>query len=168
MKSQSYIVDRALHWLGALLLLFMLMNLSSQLHNMDWDIKGQLAHRQDAVEIHAVIGIALVLITLARLIVPLFTKTPLPRTVPKSVKHALFIKVTHYALYACIFLLAVTGLALINNYEIPLTVYGVDIAPDEVNFYDIFPPIHQFHMLLKQAIWWLIAIHFVGIMWAKR
>jgi cytochrome b561 len=62
---KSYIIDKALHWISALLLFLMLMNLSSQLHNVDWDIKGQLEHRQDAVEMHAVIGILLVLFTLA-------------------------------------------------------------------------------------------------------
>ncbi len=55
MKSTSYIVDRVLHWLSAFLLLFMLMNLSTQLHNVNWEIKGQLEHRQDAVEMHAVL-----------------------------------------------------------------------------------------------------------------
>jgi cytochrome b561 len=59
MKSKSYIIDRALHWISALLLLFMLMNLSTQLHNVDWDIKGQLEHRQDAVEAHPIIGMIL-------------------------------------------------------------------------------------------------------------
>ena len=168
MKSKSYIVDRALHWLSAFLLLFMLMNLSTQLHNVNWEIKGQLEHRQDAVEMHALIGIALVLFTLARLVFPYISKTEIPRVKPKSGKHALFIKLTHIAMYFCIFALAVTGIALINNYEIPLTVLGTEIAPDKESFYDTFPKIHEIHMVLKQAIWWLIGIHFFGIMYAKK
>uniref|UniRef100_A0A486XVB0 Cytochrome b561 bacterial/Ni-hydrogenase domain-containing protein n=1 Tax=Rheinheimera sp. BAL341 TaxID=1708203 RepID=A0A486XVB0_9GAMM len=84
MKSKSYIVDRALHWISALLLLFMLLNLSSQLHNVDWDIKGQLEHRQDAVELHAVLGITLLLFTIARLIFPYLSKTSIERVTPTS------------------------------------------------------------------------------------
>ncbi|MDP2716900.1 cytochrome b/b6 domain-containing protein [Rheinheimera sp.] len=168
MKSKSYIVDRALHWISALLLLFMLLNLSSQLHNVDWDIKGQLEHRQDAVELHAVLGIILVIFTIARLIFPYLTKTKIERVNPASKKHSIFIKATHVSLYACIFLLAATGLILINNYQIPLTVLGIELPPDKDAFYQVFPGIHDIHMFLKQLIWWLIAIHFFGIMYAKR
>lgn len=168
MKSKTYIVDRALHWISALLLLFMLMNLSTQLHHVNWDIKGQVTHRQEAVELHAVIGIILVLLTIARLIFPYLTKTKIERVQPESKKHSVFIKVTHVSLYLCIFLLATTGLALINNYQIPLTVFGIELAPDKEAFYQVFPDIHEIHMFLKQFIWWLIAIHFIGIIYAKR
>ncbi len=168
MKSKSYIVDRILHWVSAFLLLFMLMNLSTQLHNVNWEIKGQLEHRQDAVEAHALIGITLVLFTFARLIFPYLSKSKIPRVEPKTKNHAFFIKLTHIALYSCILLLAATGIALINNYEIPLTVLGIEIAPDKQSFYSSFPKIHDIHMVLKQTIWWLIAIHFVGIMYAKK
>jgi cytochrome b561 len=166
--TKSYIIDRALHWISALLLLLMLMILSAQLHNVDWDIKGQLEHRQDAVEMHAIIGIILVLFTAARLLFPFFAKGPIKRVEPKSTRHTLCIKLTHMTLYACIFLLAGTGFLLINNYEIPLTVFGFDLAPDRDAFYSFFPKIHVVHMILKQSIWWLIAIHFIGIMVAKR
>ncbi len=165
---KSYIIVKALHWISALLLFLMLMNLSSQLHNVDWDIKGQLEHRQDAVEMHAVIGILLVLFTLARLLFPYFVKTPIKRIEPKSRGHILFIKTTHFTLYSCIFLLAGTGMLLVNNHEIPLTIMWIDLAPDREAFYSFFPKTHDIHMVLKQTIWWLIAIHFAGIMYAKR
>jgi len=71
-------------------------------------------------------------------------------------------------MYLCILLLAATGIALINNYEIPLSVLGIEIAPNRESFYDIFPKIHEIHMILKQTTWWLIGIHFFGIMYAKK
>lgn len=150
--SKSYIIDRALHWISALLLLFMLMNLSTQLHNVNWDIKGQLEHRQDAVEMHAIIGIALVFFTFARLLFPFIAKGPIKRVEPKSKRHAFFIRLTHIALYTCIFLLAGTGILLINNYEIPLSVFGFDLPPDRDAFYSFFPKVHDIHMVLKQTI----------------
>ncbi len=168
MKSKAYIVDRTLHWISAFLLLFMLMNLSGQLHNVNWDIKGQLTHRQEAVEIHALIGVILVGLTIARLIFYYLCKTSIQRITPESEKHALFIQTTHITMYLCIFLLAATGIALVNNYEIPLSVFGIDISPDKENFYKVFPKLHDIHIFLKQAIWWLIAIHFFGIMYAKK
>lgn len=168
MATKSYIIDRVLHWVSALLLLFMLMNLSTQLHHVNWDIKGQLQHRQDAVEMHAIVGVLLLCFTLARLIIPYLAKSEIPRVAPKSKGHAWFIKLTHVALYSCIFALFATGLALVNNYEIPLTIFGFELTPDKNAFYETFPKIHEIHMVLKQAIWWLIAIHFFGIMYAKK
>jgi len=167
-EKKAYIVDRALHWIAALLLLFMLMNLSTQLHNVDWDIKGQLEHRQDAVQVHATVGIVLLVFTLGRLIFPYLTRSEIPRIKPRSRGHSVFIKLTHGALYACIFLLCATGAGLITHYEIPLSVFGINLEPDKAGFYEVFPDIHQVHMVLKQAIWWLIAIHFIGIMYARR
>ncbi len=168
MKSKSYIIDRALHWSAALLLLFMLMNLSTQLHNVNWDIKGQLEHRQAAVQTHAVIGLILLALTFTRIIFVKFTGTALPRVVPKSPRHALFIKFTHFSMYLCIGLLALTGMVMINNYEIPLHVWGIELSPSPATFFETFPQFHDVHMLLKQAIWWLIGIHFVGILYAKK
>lgn len=168
MMGKAYIFDRVLHWLSAALLLFMLMNLSSQLHNVDWDIKGQVVHRQDAVEIHATIGLILLIVTLARIFYSMFNKAALPRIQPKGPKHAAFIKVIHLALYFCILGLVVTGLVMFNNYEIPLSLFGIELQPSKQDFYSIFPDIHRIHMLLRNTIWWLIGIHFVGIMYAKK
>ena len=168
MKSNSYIIDRAFHWAAALFLLFMLMNLSTQLHNVDWDIKGQLEHRQDAVELHGTIGVILLVITIMRLVFPYISKGNIPRIEPRSKKHSVFITVTHIALYLCIFLLGFTGLLMLNNYEIPLSVYGVDFNESRDSFYQVFPTYHEFHMMLTSTMWWLIAIHFVGIMYAKK
>ena len=168
MNSKTYIVDRTLHWISALLLLLMLMNLSSQLHSVNWDIKGQIEHRQEAVEVHAVMGIILVIFTVARLLFPYFAKTPIKKTKPKSAFHSLFIKSTHFAMYACIFLLAGTGVLLVNNYEIPLTILWFELPPDKDAFYSFFPKIHDIHTFFQQCMWWLIALHFAGAMYAKR
>jgi cytochrome b561 len=168
MKSKSYVIDRALHWIAALFLLFMLMNLSTQLHNVDWDIKGQLEHRQDAVETHATVGVILLVFTIMRLVFPYLTKAKIPRVEARSAKHSAFIKVTHIALYLCIFLLVVTGTTLLNNHEIPLSVFGIDFQASKDSFYQVFPQYHEIHMMLTNTIWWLISIHFVGIMYAKK
>lgn len=166
--SKTYVIDRTLHWISALLLFVMLMYLSAQLHNVDWQIKGQLEHRQGAVETHAFIGIVLLLVTLARLFLPVLVNTPIKRIELKSSRHALIVKLTHIALYLCIFLLVATGLLMINNYEIPITLLSVELPPNKDMFYSFFPAVHEIHMILKQTLWILIALHFAGIMYAKR
>jgi cytochrome b561 len=168
MKSKAHLIDRVLHWVAALLLLFMLLNLSTMLHTVDWDIQGQLEHRQSAVEMHALVGIILAIFTVARIAFPFTSKAEIPRIQPRSNKHKIFVKVTHIALYLCIGLLVITGLLMIMNYEIPITLLGVTYEGSKDNFYNIFPKIHEIHIFLQNAIWWLIAIHFIGIMYAKK
>ncbi|MCV2883208.1 cytochrome b/b6 domain-containing protein [Aestuariibacter sp. AA17] len=168
MKTNTYIVDRALHWSAALMLLFMLLNLSSLLHNIDWDIKGQITHRQEAVEIHALVGILLLVVTFVRIVMPFVSKEKIPRIKPTSTAHKVFIQATHIALYSCITLLVLTGIIMINNYEIPIHIFGFVVGDNKEAFYDFFPKVHAIHILLKDSIWWLIAIHFVGIMYAKK
>jgi cytochrome b561 len=87
---------------------------------------------------------------------------------PRSKKHALMIKGTHIALYVCLIGLAITELTMINHYKIPLTVLGIKLPPKIVAFYNFFPKAHQIHMLLKQTIWWLLGIHIVGVVMARR
>ncbi|KZN55816.1 hypothetical protein [Pseudoalteromonas luteoviolacea] len=53
MATQHYIVDRSLHWLAACLILFILMKMSAQIHTINYQIKGQVLHRQDAIQTHA-------------------------------------------------------------------------------------------------------------------
>ncbi|CAH9050163.1 hypothetical protein PSECIP111854_00473 [Pseudoalteromonas sp. CIP111854] len=168
MKSKSYIIDRALHWGVALLLLFMLMNLSSQLHNTDWAIKGQDLHRQEAIQTHATMGILLVLLIAARLAFLFTTKATLSRAKPKNKFHEWVIRIVHATMYLSVFMLMGTGIAMINNYEIPLVIFGMEFTPDKANFYGIFPEFHDYHMLLKQVILWLIFVHFFGALLTKK
>ncbi len=168
MASRSRILDRSLHWISAVLLLLMLMTLSSQLHQVNWEVKGQLAHRQDAVELHAIMGLMLVVVMLIRLIFPLLSSVPMVRMQPTSATHGFFIRLTHSALYVSILGLAVTGLMMVNNYEIPLMVAGISIAQDKQAFYANFTQWHEIHMILKQVMWWLIGLHLAGVLYAKK
>ncbi|RZM84345.1 cytochrome b/b6 domain-containing protein [Pseudoalteromonas rubra] len=168
MNSKVYFVDRAFHWISVFILLFMLLNLSSNLHNIDWDIKGQLLHRQSAVETHASVGIILVIFTLLRLMFSWGFKKSIQRVTPKSKIHAWFISFTHIAMYLCIFLLTATGIAMVNNYEIPLSIFGFELAPSRENFYQNFPQFNDIHIFTQQAFWWLIGCHFFGILHAKK
>jgi hypothetical protein len=57
---------------------------------------------------------------------------------------------------------------MLNNYEIPLRVYDIGFQASKDSFYQVFPKYHEIHMMLTNTMWWLIAIHFVGIMYAKK
>ena len=166
--QKSYLVDRGLHWLSALLLILMLLNLSAELHTVDWDIKGQLLHRQEAVEKHAMMGIALFVILLGRIAWTFAFKSTLPRIIPKSTRHQWLIKITHASLYLTLALLVITGILMLNNYDLSTHVYAFELQGDKQKHIERFPAIHQIHMLARDGIWWMIAIHFFGILAARR
>ena len=168
MLSRLYIADRVLHWTIAILMLVMLMGLSSQLHNVNWEVKGQLLHRQDAVSAHATLGAILLFLTLFRVVYTRMFSARLPRFEPRSRNHGHVIAATHLALNLCIVALAASGVSMLMNYEIPLSVMGIDVESSKQDFYQTFPGIHNIHMTLKSALWWLIGIHFVGIMYARK
>ena len=167
MEFKPYILDRVLYWLTVLLLLFMV-NLTTQIHYTNWEIKGQILHRQDAVEFHASVGLILLLITFLRLVLSWTMKSKLPRTPAKSPLHGRFVKVFHFAMYSSLFLLILTGLGLVNNYEIPLTIYGAELIPVRADFLQVFPTLHEIHLHLQTIFWWLIAIHFIGFLYSKK
>jgi cytochrome b561 len=168
MNTKEYIVDRALHWISALLLLFMLLNMASIIHNVDYKIKGQVEHRQDAIELHATVGVFLIFCLITRIIWVKLNKTRIPRTQMKTKRHVLFVKVTHFFMFCLPFLLVASGIAMALNSNIPLSILGFDISANIEGYRAFFHVAHNAHLNLIAAIWWLIAIHFVGILISKR
>ena len=167
MKNKPYIFDKLLHWSVVLMLLFML-NLSTELHYTNWEIKGPILHRQDAVQFHASIGLLILLTIVIRAIFSKLMKDRIPRLQAKSNKHKIFIKLVHTSMYLCLFLLVITGLGLVYNYEIPLTIYGIELVPIRENFLAVFPTLHEFHLLVQTLFWWSVAVHLAGFIYAKR
>jgi len=55
-EKRSYVIDRVLHWSSSALILFMLLMMGSQVHNTDYRIKGAIEHKQDAIEVHFIMG----------------------------------------------------------------------------------------------------------------
>ncbi len=53
---QTYIVDRILHWASSITILFLLLDMGTRIHNVDYRIKGAIQHKQDAIEAHMTIA----------------------------------------------------------------------------------------------------------------
>lgn len=166
--NKLYLTDRILHWLSAVLLLMMLLNLSAELHTVNWTIKGQTEHRQDAVQKHGSIGLILFVVVLVRLIWGYIYREQIPRLPPKSLRHKRITQAIHGLLYTTIFILIATGVMMLAHYELPLNVYGVGFAADKAGFIDTFPVLHEIHMFARDAVWWIIGLHFVGVMYARK
>lgn len=168
MNTNEYIVDRVLHWISALLLLFMLLNMASMIHNVDYKIKGQIEHRQDAIELHATVGVLLIIFLVVRIIWGKLNKSKIPRTHIKSKRNKLFVKVIHFFMFFTPLLLVTSGVAMALNSNIPLSIFGIDISANIEGYRAFFHVSHNAHLNLITAIWWLTGIHIVGILISKR
>ncbi len=166
--SKTHIIDRVLHWLSAILLLYMMMNMGTLIHTVDWTVKGQVEHRQEAIQDHAVMGTVLLILLIARIAWYYSNKDKIPRTVISNKKHQLFISATHWVLYLTCFALVATGFYMVANIDIPLQIFGIEFTANMDNYWQNFPAAHDIHMTLRDALWWLIALHFAGVMYSKK
>ena len=168
MNTKEYIVDRVLHWISALLLLFMLLNMASVIHTVDYKIKGQVEHRQDAIELHGTVGAFLIMCLIARFIWFRLYASTIPRTRMNTKRQELFVKVVHFFMFFLPLLLVASGLAMALNSNIPLSILGFDISANLEGYRELFHVAHNAHLNLITAIWWLIGIHFIGILISKK
>lgn len=166
--SQPYVVDRALHWLSALAILFMLLNMRAQMHTVDYQVKGQIEHRVDAIEIHASAGVILLVLLLCRFVWFHLNKDQIPRQLVTKTNHQRFIKVTHFLLYLAVAALAVTGFLMANNSDLILSIFGVQLSTGGEQHGQFYGKVRDIHLWLINAFWWLIGIHVIGAMAARK
>ena len=166
--DKAYIVDRGLHWISALLLILMLLTLSAELHTVDWDVKGQIAHRQEAVQQHAAMAFVLALVLVFRLVWSARFSTSLPRLQPKSPLHHYLVKVSHASLYFSITVMFVTGALMALTYDLPLSVFGAALGDEPQKYIDTFPQLREIHLFTQSLVGWLIVLHVAGAVYSRR
>lgn len=166
--SKPYLVDRIMHWVSALVILFMLMNMYSQIHTVDYQVKGQLEHRQEAIELHGAVGIFLLILLLGRLIWFKMFREEIPRQSIVKKSHNMFIKITHFLLYLAVALLSVTGFLMATNADVPITAWGINLSSGVAQDVPFYGDVRDIHLSLITAFWWLIGIHFVGAIYARK
>ncbi len=110
----------------------------------------------------------LILLLATRVLWEKMKAAQIPRTSVDSPKHRLFISTTHVLMYAIPAGLVISGLIMISNIDIPLSILGIDLEKDMQGFIDLYPVAQNVHLNLITLIWWLIGIHVVGIMYAKK
>ncbi len=167
-EKKSYVIDRILHWLSSALILFMLSMMGTQIHNTDYRIKGAIEHKQDAIEIHFIMGALVLLLLFLRFF---WSKFYLPESrKPKfsSSTHKLVVYIIHTLLYFVLFALIVTGIFMVTNYEHPLHILNFITLSQGQTKIEIFNLANEFHLYLESAIYFLIAMHFAGAMYSRR
>ncbi|OUR76807.1 hypothetical protein A9Q75_16040 [Colwellia psychrerythraea] len=167
-EKRSYVIDRVLHWSSSALILFMLLMMGSQIHNTDYRIKGAIEHKQDAIEIHFIMGAFVLLLLLLRFF---WSKFYLPQSRKpefNSCMHKLVVYIVHSLMYCVLFSLIVTGIFMVTNYEHPLHILNLLTFSQGQTEIGIFNLANKFHLYLESAIYFLIAMHFTGAMYSRR
>ena len=138
---------RIIHWLTALMLIPMLAGGYFVIRAMDSADPAKL----DALQYHMAIGVALVVATLIRLIVRLRAAHPVTTGV------ALW---AHRALYACIFLMPVSGFTMVFSARLNDIVFARNGAPLPADMAAI--PGHFWHGATALTLTLLIVLHIIG------
>jgi cytochrome b561 len=167
-EKRSYVIDRVLHWSSSALILFMLLIMGSQIHNTDYRIKGAIEHKQDAIEIHFIMGTFVFLLLILRFY---WSKFHLPQSRKphfSSSKHKLAVYIVHTLMYFVLFSLIGKGILMVSNYEHPLHILNIltfSQGPTEIGIFNLA---NKFHLYLESAIYFLIAMHFAGAIYSRR
>ncbi|MEC8328345.1 MAG: cytochrome b/b6 domain-containing protein [Pseudomonadota bacterium] len=169
MSSQkSYQIDRILHWISALAILFMLLDMGTRIHNVDYRIKGAIGHKQDAIEIHIAVAFILLLSLICRLVWYHFFLHEEHKLKYESVNHKWLVRIVHTTMYTTLFLFMVSGTLMVTNYEHPLNIFDV-IQLSEADTNNLtFNMANSWHLYFESIIYFLILVHFIGALYNRR
>ncbi len=147
-----------LHWLLAILILFSLLAGSNILAEMGNDDPEKIA----ALKVHMAVGIAIFFLMLIRLVVRV--KTDKPEEIHTGISLINKVgKYTHYVFYVLVFLIVASGVGVSILTGLPDIVFFGSGASLPDNFDDLLP--RKAHGLLTKAIFFLIVLHLVAVIY---
>lgn len=167
-NNNNYIIDRILHWCGSLMLIFMLMMMGSQVHTTNYTIKGAILHKQEAIEIHFLMGLALLTFLVARIIWSKFFLQKHHKPKFKSKLHKVVATATHLALYSAIFSMMLSGMTMVMNYEHPLPILGLLTLSQNDITAALYTNARTIHLWLESSILVLITGHIGAAMYSRK
>ena len=164
----SYIIDRVLHWISSLLILFLLIDMGTRIHNVDYRIKGAIQHKQDAIELHVIIALLLAITLIIRIIWYQFYLHQTHKVNFNSTFHKWLVRSIHSAMYLTILILMCSGFMMLTNYEHPLTFF--DLLSFSIEGFDntLFLDSNNWHLYFKSALYGLIFFHIIGAIYQRR
>jgi cytochrome b561 len=166
--KKSYVVDRVLHWASSVLIMFIFFTMGSQIHNTDYTIKGPIEHKQDAIEIHFIMVTLVLFLLFSRIIWSKFFLSESRKPKFNSSIHKNIVRVVHFSIYFVLFLLVVSGLAMVSNYEHPLFILNIISFSEGETEQSLFNQANELHIYLENTLYYLIAVHFAGAMYSKK
>ena len=167
-ERQIWIVDRSLHWLSAGLILLMLLNMGSLIHLTDYTVKGDVLHKQDAIESHFIEGSLLLLVMLLRGVWCFGVLPDSLKTQYHSVKHKWVVRAVHSSMSLLVFGFIFSGLVMVTNYAHMIDIIGlIQFSPSEANDL-LFTQARDVHLLVESILYWMILLHLAGAIYKYR
>jgi cytochrome b561 len=142
----------ALHWLLAVLVVFMLVMGMTSLA----ELPNSSPDKVFALRGHMVIGVAILALTLVRLVVRLSARKPPPATTGRPLLDRAAV-LAHYGLYALVILMAASGLATALSAGLPDIVFGGSGKPLPESFAAY--PARAVHGIVASLLALLIIVH---------
>ncbi len=146
----------------------MLLIMGTQIHNIDYRIKGAIEHKQDAIEVHFIMAVLVFVLLLARATWSKKFLAKAYKPIFKSVYHQRFVYFIHALMYLVLLSLMISGLLMINNYEHSLHILNILSFSQNTTEQAMFNFANNIHLYLEDAIYALIAIHFFGVVYSKK
>jgi len=166
--KKTRIVDRVLHWLSAGAIIFLLFDMGTRIHSIDYRVKGAIQHKQDAIELHVAIAFVLFVTLVGRMVWYRFFLDQAYHLKYESNKHKCLVRTVHLGMYLTLFLFMISGLFMVTNYEHSLNIFGF-ISLSEANADKlIFNSANNWHLYFESSIYLLIFAHFIGAMYNRR
>ncbi len=148
----------ALHWLLALLVLFMLVMGAVSLEHL----ANSSPDKVPALRAHMAIGIAILALTLVRLAVRFGTRRPPPVVTGRPLLDRIAVH-AHYGLYALVILMAASGLATALAAGLPDIVFGGSGKPLPESFAAY--PARTVHGIVGSVLAVLVLVHIIAALW---
>lgn len=164
----SYIVDRVLHWLSALAILLLLTDMGTRIHYVDYQIKGIVQHKQDAIEVHMTYALVLFIVLLARLGWRKWFLDQAYQTTYHNNKHKWLVTTVHSAMYLILFSLMASGVLMVTNYDHAVNFYQLFTLSEVGTDHLIFTEANSWHLWFEALIYLLLVLHIAGAIYQRR
>ena len=165
---KTRVIDRALHWISAVAIVFLLFDIGFKVFTQDYRVKSVIEHKQDAIEVHLLVASLLFAVLMMRIVWYRFFLDRKYWLAYESTKQKVLVRLAHFSMYSALALLVISGLLMVFNYEHPLSIFGVvelstaNIEPE------LFHRAYQWHLYLEGLIYCLILVHLFGVMYYRR
>lgn len=155
--SKYNIIQVILHWLTALLVIFMLAAGELMLSK----IPNSSLEKPDALKGHMIFGATILILTLVRIIWRRLNAQPDHAKTGNGLLDKLGV-IAHFALNILTLLVAISGIGIALQAGLPEIVFGGEGALPET-FHDLIP--RKAHGLLTKLLMFLVVIHVVGALY---
>jgi cytochrome b561 len=153
-----HIVSRVIHWLMALIILFLL---GLGIYMTDF-LSKEAPNRMEIYNLHKSLGVMVLILVFVRIINRFANKPPaLPDSLPKFEKIAAHL--AHIALYLLMILVPLSGYLMSNSFGYPVNFFSIQLPFLVQQNFELGNLFHNAHWILAYSLIAILALHILGV-----